>query len=247
MLYRLEDTHKVSYITKDNNETMLLSCIQKVKGEIYVNDLEHPESIVFIIGEFCFLFGKVNHDLKFDNDFMIVVCDNEQWARFIENHYTYKKVTRYALKKERDVFDKKKLQRIIDMLDKQYRIKKIDEDLYNECKKYSWSKDLVASYNDYIMFKNIGLGFVIMKDKEIIAGASSYSTYKEGIEIEIDTKQEYRRQGLASIIGARLILECLDRNLYPSWDAHTKISLCLAERLGYHFDYEYIAYEIYSK
>ena len=68
MLYRLEDTHKVSYITKDNNETMLLSGIQKVMGEIYVNDLEHPESIVFIIGEFCFLFGKVNHDLKFDND-----------------------------------------------------------------------------------------------------------------------------------------------------------------------------------
>lgn len=32
--------------------------------------------------------------------------------------------------------------------------------------------------------------------------------------------------------------------LYPSWDTHTKISLRLAQQLGYQFAYEYIAYEI---
>ncbi len=34
------------------------------------------------------------------------------------------------------------------------------------------------------------------------AGASSYSVYKGGIEIEIDTSSEYRRRGLATACGA---------------------------------------------
>ena len=68
--------------------------------------------------------------------------------------------------------------------------------------------------------------------------------YKNGIEIEIDTHSDYRGQGLASVCGAQLILEYLDRNLYPSFDVHNKISLALAEKLGYHFDKAYPVYEI---
>ena len=91
----------------------------------------------------------------------------------------------------------------------------------------------------------MGLGVVIKKDGIIVSGASSYSVYQGGIEIEIDTKEEYRRKGLALISGAKLILQCLDRGLYPSWDAKNTWSVSLAEKLGYHFHYEYDAYEIF--
>ncbi len=39
-------------------------------------------------------------------------------------------------------------------------------------------------------------------------------------------------------------LRCLDRDLYPSWDAHTPTSLALAEKLGYGFSHGYVAYEL---
>ena len=78
----------------------------------------------------------------------------------------------------------------------------------------------------------------------MVAGASSYSRYNDGIEIEIDTKTEHRRKGLASVCGAKLILECLDRDLYPSWDAQNMWSVGLAEKLGYHYSHTYTAYEI---
>ncbi len=52
----------------------------------------------------------------------------------------------------------------------------------------------------------MGLGVVIRKDGRLAAGASSYTAYRGGIEIEIDTKKEYRRKGLACACGARLIL-----------------------------------------
>ena len=66
-----------------------------------------------------------------------------------------------------------------------------------------------------------------------VAGAGSYCVYRGGIEIEIDTREDHRRRGLAAACGARLILECLDRGLYPSWDAHDLRSVALAEKLGY--------------
>lgn len=71
-----------------------------------------------------------------------------------------------------------------------------------------------------------------------------FSSYKGGIEIEIDTREDFRKRGLAYICGAKLILECLKRNIFPSWDAHNTASARLAEKLDYYFDYAYTAYEI---
>ena len=56
----------------------------------------------------------------------------------------------------------------------------------------------------------------------------------------IDTRENHRRRGLAYVCGARLILECLDRGLYPSWDAQNKASVALAEKLGYHYSPMYL-------
>ena len=83
-----------------------------------------------------------------------------------------------------------------------------------------------------------------MKSGRIVSGASSYTRYNEGIEIEVDTVAEERRKGLATIACAALILRCLDEGLYPSWDAQNMVSAHLAEKLGYEFDHEYTAYEV---
>lgn len=94
------------------------------------------------------------------------------------------------------------------------------------------------------MYQKYGLGVVALKDGEPVSGASSYTSYNGGIEIEIDTREDHRRRGLAFACGAKLILECLARGWYPSWDAQNKWSAALAEKLGYHFDGEYTAYEV---
>lgn len=46
------------------------------------------------------------------------------------------------------------------------------------------------------------------------------------------------------MIDAKLILECLEREKYPSWDAINLRSVALAEKLGYHRDKEYDTYEM---
>ena len=103
---------------------------------------------------------------------------------------------------------------------------------------------MVSLYANYNIYQRLGLGVVVLKDGEPVSGASSYSRYQSGIEIQIDTKEAYRGQGLATACGASLILACLDRGLYPSWDAQNLWSVGLAKKLGYAFDHEYTAYEV---
>ena len=153
-------------------------------------------------------------------------------------------IYRYATKKEPPIFNKHHLEKIVASLPKQYTLSMIDSHFYKLCKSEAWSKDLVSQFSTYEKYRRLGIGVVISKDGLIISGASSYSRYQNGIEIEIDTRKEYRRNGFAC--AAKLILECLKRNLYPSWDAHNKASAALAEKLGYHYSHAYTALEIWD-
>lgn len=249
MIYQCEETTKVQDLFKNHQSTMIASCIQKVMGKIYVDDLEHPTSAVALLGDFFFVAGKVNEEmmLLIQQDFIIIIPCELEWETYIEKNYqkNIKKITRYAIKKENDIFDIKKLEGIISHLPSCYQLKLIDEAIYHYCQEHSWCRDFVSQYKDYQTYHELGIGVVILKDNQPISGASAYSRYQEGIEIEIDTLKEYRRQGLALICAAKLILECLKRHLYPSWDAHNQASVQLSQKLGYHFDHEYVAYEFY--
>lgn len=232
-------------------ETLIWSCLDGTMGDIYVTDTSKPVSAMAVLGVFCFFAGKpdpelVEFDIEGRPSFLIMVPQTEGWEKIIEHFYSGKarKTVRYAFKKEPDVFDPARLQAAVDSLDPAYSMKLIDEDIYNYCRVNRWSQDFVSLYPDYKTYEKLGLGVVILKDGEPVSGVSSYSTYSKGIEIEIDTKLEYCRKGLAYAGAARLILECRKRGLYPSWDAQNKWSVGLAEKLGYHFDHEYTAYEV---
>lgn len=219
-------------------------------GEVHTNSVE--DTAMAILGDFAFYAGNPNEELiRFKpescrQDFIIMVPQNVEWADLIEKCYgdKAKKVTRYAIKKEADIFDVEKLKQAIICLPDGYELKIIEEAEYNMCRENGWANDLVSQYKDYNTYKALGLGVAVLKDGELVAGASSYSTYDKGIEVEIDTREDHRRKGLAYASGAKLILECLEKGLYPSWDAQNKWSVALAQKLGYHFSHEYVAYEV---
>ena len=110
-----------------------------------------------------------------------------------------------------------------------------------------WAWDLCGCFADASDFLERGLGFVVTHGGLLVAGASSYAACGGAIEIEIDTRPDFRRLGLATACGGKLILECLRRGLYPGWDAHDGRSLALAEKLGYRLDHPYTAYWVEEK
>ncbi len=232
------------------NETIVWSCLQGIMGEIHTNTA--GDAAIAILGDFAFYAGNPSEELirfapkNYKQDFLIMVPHNAAWAELIETCYgdQAKRVTRYAIKKEQDIFDVSKLEQASMNLPEGYELKLLKEQEYNMCQNNGWANDLVSQYKDYETYKKLGLGVVVLKEGELVSGASSYSRYKEGIEIEIDTREDHRRKGLAYACGAKLILECLENGLYPSWDAQNKWSVSLAQKLGYHFSHEYTAYEI---
>ena len=247
----MKSLKKIEELFRNWDETIIWSCLDGIMGEIYTNSPK-DDAAMAILGDFAFYIGNPSEDLlKFKpesckQDFIIMVPQNDKWASLIEKCYgkNAKKVTRYAIKKEKDIFDKEKLQKAVSELPEGYELKLMGEEEYMLCKKDIWSKDLVSQFSDFNSYGKLGLGVVAIKDGELVAGASSYSRYKDGIEIEIDTREDHRRKGLAYACGAKLILECMERGLYPSWDAQNKWPVALAEKLGYHFSHEYTAYEV---
>lgn len=254
MIKKVTDVQRVAHLFSNWQETCIWSALQGIMGNIYAEDTEKPDAAMVILGDFCFLAGTPKTELvaykpaDYGKNFIIMVPENEGWSLFIEACYKdgAERNSRYAIHKNKGNFDKEKLKQTIADVPEGYELRMIDKALYDACLLEEWSADFVSNYKDYSMFEKLGLGVLMIKKDtgEIVAGASSYSSYKEGIEIEIVTREDYRRKGLAYRCAAKLILECLERGLYPSWDARTRISVALAEKLGYVFSHEYVAYEI---
>ncbi len=252
MLFELTNTSAAAPLFDGWEETLIWSCLQGVMGKIYADDAEHPASAIAVNGDFTFFAGKADISLvscqskQCTKQFMILVPQTEYWQEAILQYYdeNAQLVSRYAIKKEPDIFDTDKLEKIAASLPTACKLSMIDQTLYETCRSQAWSADLVSQFPDPESFCTLGLGVVVCKNGVVVSGASSYSRYDGGIEIEIDTRPDCRRQGLALVCGAKLILECLKKNLYPSWDAQNKASVALAEKLGYHYSHTYPAIEI---
>ena len=248
MVYELADTAKVAALFEGWSETLIRSCLQRVMGKIYVTDLEKPQSALAFVGCFAFYGGEPDRELVMHNpaSFVIMTPQNEAWASLIEEcRPNAKKETRFSIRKDTR-FDIPALKKMAEAIPEGYELRRIDAELYDQCLSDPLTCDFVSCFERKEHYLELGRGMVLLKNGRIVSGASSYTRYQEGIEIEVDTATEERRKGLATIVSAALILQCLEEGLYPSWDAQNMLSVHLAEKLGYEFEHEYTVYEVES-
>ena len=234
-------------------ETMIWSALQGIMGKIDAacDRQGIPRAARVLSADFAFLAGEPTialvDDLMDDRDFLLAVPQNESWAKLIAACFPEaKRITRYAIKKEGDIFDRGQLVAFAAALPKEYTLAPIDRALFHKALEQRWSRDFCANFEDYAMYEKWGLGVAVLRQGEIVSGASSYTAYQGGIEVEIHTRRDCRRKGLALACASQLILDCLDRGLYPSWDAANLESVALAQKLGYHFDREYLTLELHG-
>lgn len=247
MIYELTQiSDEVKNLFDGWEETLIYSCLQQVMGGVFVTEPERPESACAYVGCFAFYAGKPDPALvrQKPEGFVIMIPADDAWAKLIEACFPHaNRVTRYAIQKH-TVFDRAHLHELTQQLPRGYVLAPIDGSLYDLCLMHPQTEDFVSSFAGKEDFLRKGRGVVVLKDGRIVAGASSYTRYREGIEIEVDTLPEERRKHLATAACAQLILNCLDEGLYPSWDAQNLNSVHLAEKLGYRFSHTYTAYEV---
>lgn len=230
-------------------ETLVWSCLDGSMGRAWADDAAQPQSARIITGEMCFFGGKPYVELIRDlfNGYRfseLLICDPAgEWLKLLQAKYGERLncVTRYAFEKTAD-FDRERLRANIAALPQEYECRLFDGELYDQAMSQGWSHSFCDHFEDGEDYLRRGIGVGILRNGELVAGASSYTVYRGGIEIEIDTREDCRRQGLARVSASALILACLERGLFPSWDAANLWSVSLAEQLGYRFAGEYPAW-----
>lgn len=261
MIYRLErkQCEIIKPVFCHTTDSSVLTVSQGHMGEAWVDDVQQPRCGQIILGDFCFFDGDAQlpqarelvKNLPENSRFSqwTFVPADEAWLRLIKEVWgtAAKPITRYATKKKKTAFDVRTLIRLGNEFQNGYTICRIDGIIYDMIVKEPWSWDAVMQFEGKEDFLQRGLGFAALYKNQLAAVASSYSIYDKGLEITIATQEQHRRKGLAKACASALILDCLEKGWYPSWDARTRISLALAEKLGYCFDRAYPAYDILKK
>ena len=236
----LEQRQKLWPLVEGWDETIIWTGLQGHWGNAWADDMENPKSARIVVGDFVFYAGEPNLEMvKSTEGFYkeaILIPQHDGWGAMIEEVWgsVAEKLQRVAIKKENDIFDREQIKRYIAGLPEGYELHQIDVPLAEQALSQPWSWHLCGQYNGPEDFVRRGIGYAITYNGELVTGASSYSIYDTGIEMELDTRPDHRGKGLATVCIARLILECLDRGLYPSWDAADNRSVHLAEKFGYH-------------
>ncbi|MBK5447313.1 GNAT family N-acetyltransferase [Bacillus sp. TH22] len=245
---------KLFSMFEDFNNVVLLSYLQGHMGTAWVNDLENPTVAQITVGIFTFYVGDPNAKeteelLRNIPERILVIVNSDEWKKRLEAFSERKidKFLRYKFKRNPEVFNGSKLKSFITALPKGYELRKIDEHIVNNPTLHKVSEDFTSQFRSIDDYIDRGIGYSILYDGEVVCGASSYSIYDGGIEIELATDPNHRRKGLATVVSAALILNCLEQGKYPNWDAANSTSAKLAEKLGYVFDKAYDTYFVNNR
>lgn len=239
-IYNYTNFDKIKPLFKDIRFFMGNSVLDGVMGKAYVDNTLNPQIAFLVVRSYCFMSGNLSKeklkDIINDNFKNFILIPSDSLKSKIESIYkdSIIKRQRFSIKKEVK-FNENKLKDMVNKIPSKFEIIKINKNLADRIKK----EDFINITDDY---EKNGIGYCCMYNKEIIGVASSNIFYKDGIEVNIRVKENYRRRGIATAMAANLILECLRENKKISWDAYNINSVKLAEKLGFKFDSAYDTY-----
>lgn len=243
MLEKVEnrDLEKLKSLFKEIRFYMGHSVLDGMMGEAYTDNISNPKFAILIVRKYCFMSGNIEREnlYKLVNSKLkqYIIIPSDSLKSVMEEIFKddIKKLERYSIKKT-PLFDNKKLQEYISRVAEEYSIQEIDK---NVAKRIKEEKFINITDN----YEKNGIGYYCIYNNEIIGVASSNIFYKDGIEVNIKVKDEYRRKGIATALASNLILKCLEENKKISWDAANLWSVGLAEKLGFEYDSTYNIYK----
>ena len=159
----------------------------------------------------------------------------EGWAELVQSILGSKTIEmpRYAFTSE--ALDQERLRSLASRVPDGYRPVQMDLDLARRlgAEKSRFAEDHMVNFDSPEDFIARGFGFCLLYGNQIASVATTFAICSKGIEIQINTREEHQRQGLAMAVAAHLILHSLEQGLDPNWDAANDSSAGLATKLGY--------------
>jgi len=211
------------------------------RANLWVDNIENPTLFYFKMPWINIIAGDhtsplVDNILKKIGD-SLVLYPNLEWKKLLKDKFgdDLEEFTHRTFKS--DKLSLTHVRKFITPLPVNYVLEKVNiataEDIDQNLHAFSRTWETVEKF-----VKN-GLGYCIRYKDKVVSHAGSIFPFKKHLEIQVDTDPDYRRNGFATIVCAKLIEHCLLNDIIPYWEAHTEISARIAEKLGFNDPWKY--------
>jgi len=257
MVYELtgEKREQARGFFSEPHDSLVYTITEGIKGKAY--GAGEPMQCVYLhFGYFSFLAGDAASKAASElvkaiggltgGEEVAVVSYGDGWETLLCEQYPNAEIRNRAMMKiPPQGLDCEKIESLLRAYDEGthggYTLRSIDRRLYDILRKEEWADGMVTNFDSYEEFVAHGFGYVMCDGEIPVSGCSVYSYYSTGVEIQVDTKEEYRGKGLAKTASAAMIQECLRRKLKPSWDAANPTSQTIARHMGFELGLQYQA------
>lgn len=235
------------------DDSMVIACLQGYMGNAYADRLPNPRFAFIISGEYSFFGGSADIPeakeitenifdyMEGDASVAIYALDQLEWRELLlsvpKNNPV--EVTRYGILQKDYNFDIERLKGFMEKIPEGFVCEAFDENIYEKAMSQSWSREFCETFASVQDYLKRGFGFAVLYQGQLVAGASTMTVYDGGVEIQIATREDFRRKGLALPCAAALLQECMEREIRPCWDAATLVSKHMALKLGYEYKGDY--------
>jgi L-amino acid N-acyltransferase YncA len=231
-------------------DSMVTAYLQGYMGNAYVRTAHNPAAAVLISGEYSFWGGDsgsadadhlLSHffEVNADESSVGIFADgNLAWERALMRHSENHPETapRFRIAQKDYDFDPDVLQAYIDALPPGFEMVRFNEAIYEMALSADWSKEFCETFDSASDYLARGFGFAVLIGGAFVSGTSTMTVYDGGAELQVATREDYRRKGLALPCAAALVKECAARGMRPCWDAANETSKHMALKLGYEYE-----------
>ena len=197
-----------------------------IRGSVYA-DSKIPETVLIGTESGIYFVAGREDNPKF-NDFLFefyrqrkskklrftLFSSSEYWDCVINKQFkdNIKQMSRYSF-----AFDYKNQFHDKNLFASDLLIRRINEELITNSPEFNeeYYKEYWGSVSNSIAN---GFGYCILHKGKVVSGCTSIFSSLQFSEIDIATHEDYRGQGLASIIAKTFIDHCIENDIMPRWD-----------------------------
>lgn len=226
---------------------MSIDCaIEAQMGRAFVDDPMDPTVFKIQVGPFFYLAGDVGGAgaqamLETFDPYSLFMPSAPGWLEAAKAAYGERLVgfRRYSFMSERlsiphldRLCQAAALRDEVKLMDLPFAMRYWGEDHFVDLSAFDSAEDFVQR----------GIGFYVERRGAGAGAAYSSLVCSRGIEVSLFVVEDYRQQGIGTLLAARLVKWCLENNADANWDAANRESCRLAETLGYVRSGTYQAY-----
>lgn len=220
--------------------------IEGQMGRAYVDQLENPTAYKLAVGPFFYFAGEYLTPggwamLEAIKPYDLFMPSARGWIEGAKSVFGRRLVSieRYSFSPER--LSAIRLEDLVAASPFREQARRMELEIVSSL----WVQDHFVDFSEFDSagdFVERGVGFCLERKGAVVGAAFSSLVCSRGIEISVYVEEDYRRQGIATLLAARLLLWCLERGAEPHWDAANAESAKLALKLGYTLSGSYEAY-----